>query len=262
MRLVTKPVLAFLLALSLAACAGSGTTQKIADKTAAGNNSNSPEQASENPYIKNYVNKGRPAIALQPDPDGPKIYRGKDQVADYKRMLENGFDMVGYSSFLGLDVAPEKAAEQAKAIKADLVLVYAEQKASTPASVQIDQARKAKKTQDQGIDTPAPQDQTLYKYFASYWVKLAPPLIGVHVETNAQDEKPFGLRVVAVVKESPAAKAAIQEDDVLTRIGDVVLDKPATLTQAAQRYAGKTVEVLYKRGDNDGKTTMTLNSRL
>lgn len=266
MRLVTKPVLALLLALSLAACAGSGTTQKIADKTATGNNSNSLEQASENPYIKNYVNKGRPAIALQPDPDGPKIYRGKDQVSDYKRMLENGFDMVGYSSFRGLDVAPEKATEQAKIIKADLVLVYAEQKASTPASVQIDQARKAKKAQNQnasaGSDTPAPQDQTLYEYFASYWVKLAPPLIGVHVEANTQDEKPFGLRVVAVVKESPAARATIQEDDVLTRIGDVVLDRPAALTQAAQRYAGQTVEVLYKRGDNDGKTAMTLNNRL
>jgi len=265
MRSVARPMLVLLLALNLAACAGSGTTQKIADKTAAGNSPNSPEQVSENPYIKNYVSKGRPAIALQPDPDGPKIYRGKSQVSDYKRMLENGFDMVGYSSFRGLDVAPEKATEQAKTIKADLVLVYAEQKASTPASVRINQARKAKKAQDQNdsasSDTPAPQDQTLYEYFASYWVKLAPPLIGVHVEANTQDDKPFGLRVVAVVKESPAAKAAIQEDDVLTRIGDVALDKPATLTQAAQRYAGQTVDVLLVRGNYDKKTVMTLNSR-
>lgn len=266
MRLVTIPLLASLLALSLAAFAGGETAQKSADKAAATGKPNTSGQGTENPYIKNYVNKGRPAIALQPDPDGPKIYRGKDQVADYKRMLENGFDMVGYSSFRGLDVAPEKATEQAKTIKADLVLVYAEQKASTPASVQIEQARKAKKAQNQNeaasADTLMPQDQKLYEYFASYWVKLAPPLIGVHVEANTKDEKPFGLRVVAVVKESPAAKATIQEDDVLTRIGDVALDKPAALTQAAQRYAGQTVEVLYMRGDNDGKTAMTLNNRL
>jgi membrane-associated protease RseP (regulator of RpoE activity) len=202
---------------------------------------------------------------LQPDPAGPKIYRGENQAGDYKRMLENGFDMLGYSSFQGLDVAPEKATEQAKNIKADLVLVYAEQKGSTPASVQIEQARKAKKAQDQNAsasgDTPAAQDQKLYEYFASYWVKLAPPLIGVHVESYTQDDRRPGLRVIAVVKESPAARAAIQEDDVLTRIGDIALDKPAALTQAAKRYEGETVNVALHRGDNDLTLPMTLNSR-
>ncbi|HLD08880.1 MAG TPA: PDZ domain-containing protein [Methylophilaceae bacterium] len=256
MRLVIRPILALLLALSLAACAGGGATQKTADKAAANNKSGSTEQASENPYAKSYVNKGRPTIALQPDPDGPKIYRGQNQVNDYKLMLENGFDMVGYSSFKGRGIAPEKATEQAKDIKADLVLLYAEKKGSTPASVQIDQARK-----NAGDGANKAQDQTLYEYFASYWVKLAPPLIGVHVEANTQDDKRFGLRVMAVVRESPAARAAIQEDDVLTRIGDVALDKPEALTQAAQRYAGQTVDVLYKRGDNEGKTVMTLNNR-
>ncbi len=232
MRLVTGAVLALLLTLSLSA------------------------RADENPYVKSFVNKGRPAIALQPDPAGPKIYRGQDQVEDFKLMLENGFDMVGYSSFQGLDIPPEKATEQAKAVKADLVLLYATQKGNTPLSVQLDQARKkAPEEADKA------QDQKLYEYFASYWVRLAPPLIGVHVENNTQDDSQPGLRVIAVVKESPAAKAAIQDEDVLTRIGDVTLDKPEALTQAAKRYEGKTVDVLYKRGGNDGKTTMTLNSR-
>lgn len=243
MRLVTRLIPALLLGLSLSAYA------------------DSPAQASENPYAKSYVNKGRPTIALQPDPTGPKIFRGKSQVDDYKRMLENGFDMLGYSSFQGLNVAPEKATEQAKNIKADLVLVYAEQRGNMPASVQIDQAREKARDGAASSDTSTSQDHILYEYFASYWVKLAPPLIGVHVEANTQDDQRFGLRVIAVVKESPAAKAAIQEDDVLTRIGDVVLDKPEALTQAAKRYAGQTVDVLYKRGDNDGKTVMTLNNR-
>jgi len=249
MRLMTGPMLALFMALNLTAYAG--------DEPVATDKAGGSQQASENPYTKSFVNKGKPTVALQPDPAGPKLYRGENQVADFKRMLEDGFDMVGYSNFQDLDVPPEKAIEQAKNIKADLVLVYAQQKGSTPASVQIDQARK--KAQD---GTPsATQNQKLYEYFASYWVKLAPPLIGVHVETNTQDDNRFGLRVIAVLKDSPAAKAGIQDDDVLTRIGDVALDKPAALTQAAKRYAGKTVDVLYKRGGNDGKTTMTLNSR-
>ena len=260
MRLVTRPILASLLALSLtlslAACVGGGAKQKTADEDVASSDSGSVGLASENSYVKSYVSRGRPTIALQPDPAGPKIYRGENQVGDYKLMLENGFDMLGYSSFKGQDIAPEKATVQAKNIKADLVLLYAEKKGGTPVGVQIDQARK--KT---GDEVKTDRDQILYEYFASYWVKLAPPLIGVHVESNILDENRFGLRVIAVVKESPAAKAAIQEDDVLTRIGDIALDKPEALTQAAKRYEGKTVDVLYKRGDNEGKTTMTLNSR-
>lgn len=263
MRLDIKILFGLLLTLSLNGYADEDTSQKIADKPADRKSGNA-EQTLENPYSKSYVSRGRPTVALQPDTTGPKIYRGKDEVSDYQRMLENGFDMLGYSSFQGLDVPPARAIEQAQKLKADLVLVYAKQKGSRPVSVQIDQMRK--KAQDQKAPTgsdvsSSPQNQALYEYFASYWVKLAPPLIGVHVETyNEEDSKP-GLRVIAVVKESPAAKAAIQGGDVLTRIGDVELSKPEMLTQAAQRYAGQTVEVLYQRGNDDAKTVMTLNSR-
>jgi C-terminal processing protease CtpA/Prc len=186
-------------------------------------------------------------------------------VDDYKRMLENGFDMLGYSSFHGLDVAPEKATEQARNIKADLVLVYAEQKSSTPATVQIDQARKKlrDKSDDDTENSEAAStlNNNLYEYFASYWVKLAPPLIGVHVEADAKDESRSGLRVLAVVNDAPAAKAGLQEGDVLTRIGEFALDKPEVLTQAAQHYAGQTVDVIYQRAGNEEKTAMTLNKR-
>ncbi len=246
MRLITKPLLALLLALNTAGAYAA--------------------EASENPYAKSYVSRERPSIALEPDPSGPKIYRGADQVTDYKRMLESGFDMLGYSNFQGLDVSPDKATEHARNIKADIVLVYAEQKGSTPATVQIDQARnRAKSKASAGNEAvqqdEQPKDQTLYEYFASYWVKLAPPLIGVHVETNTQDEDRFGLRIIAVVKESPAAKAGLEEDDILTRIGDVTMDKPEALTSAAKRYAGQTVDVQFKRGPTVGNTAMTLNSR-
>jgi PDZ domain-containing protein len=242
-KLLPQTLLAFLLALNIAGVYAA--------------------EVPENPYAKSFVSRGRPSIALQPDPAGPKLYRGDNQVDDYKRMLENGFDMLGYSSFQGLDVSPEKATEQARDIKADMVLVYAERKGGTPATVQIDQARQKAKEKNSAaeVDVPQAKDQKLYEYFASYWVKLAPPLIGVHVEANTQDENSLGLRVIAVVKDSPAAKAGITDEDVLTRIGEFTLDKPEALTKAAQHYAGKTVDVSYKRGDNEASTSMTLNSR-
>jgi PDZ domain len=256
MRLIIRLVLAALLALSVAGCAGSSKSQKADDRASAG--SEMAGQASDNPYVESYVDKGRPATTLPPDPAGPKIYRGEDQVADYQRMLENGYDMLGYSSFKAGDVSPDLASAQAKQIKADLVLLYAEVKASEPASVRIQKMREQAKNKD---GEPVAPDQKLYEYFASYWVKIAPPLLGVHVSGPALGEKTNGLTVIAVVKESPAAKAEIEEGDMILRIGDVDVTKPELLSQAAQRYQGQTVELLVQRGGILDKKMVTLNSR-
>ena len=247
MRLINVLLLAGLVAVSLSASAASA----------------------ENPYTKSYVSKGAPTVALQPDPAGPKVYLGKVKEEDYLRMLENGYDMLGYSSFDGPDAAPELATQQAKQIKADLVLVYTKLSGSVPASVQIQQLREqAAKTAtpDKNLNG-APtgkvllEDQARYTYFASYWVKLAPPLIGVHVTPTEKDADVAGLIVKAVVRQSPADKAEIQAGDVITRIGDIALTKPEALTEAAQRYTGQTVEVALQRDGNPSTKTMTLNKK-
>ena len=222
----------------------------------------------ENLYSKSYVSKNNPGVALQPDPSGPKVYLGSDEKEkDYQRMLENGFDMLGYSSFEAAeDVSPDQVAEQAKKVKADLVLVYTKLTGNVPASVRIqqlrDKARQAQKNpEDQSMGAKLDEEHGLYSYFASYWVKLAPPLIGVHVTTSGEGDSATGLKVLAVVKDSPAAKVALQEGDVLTRIGEIELTKPETLTQAAQRYAGQSVEIAWQRDGDANKATITLNKR-
>lgn len=257
MHLIIAPILAVVLALSVAGCASSGTSSQ---KAAANGGS-----AAENPYTTSFVSRDRPAVALQPDPAGPKIYRGNVKEDDYPRMLSNGFDMLGYSSFEAADVAPEQALEQARKIRADLVLVYSRLVGSVPASVQIKQMRENALKADAGKDpahsgTLLPQEQARYSYFASYWVKLAPPLIGLHVTGSKESTEP-GLTVLAVIKQSPAEKAGIQDGDVLTRIGDVELLTPEALTQAAQQYAGQSVDITFLRDGSTSKTSMTLNHR-
>ena len=220
------------------------------------------EPDSTNPYTKSYVSRGLPSIALQPDATGAKIYRSDDKEADYLRMLGEGYDMIGESSFEAGDVAPDMVKEQAAKVKADLVMVYTKLKASTPASVQIqklrDRARQAKKDPSAVMDDEA-DDQQIYAYNATYWVRLAPPLIGVHVK-QAKDQKE-GLTIMAVVKNSPAAEAGLQADDVLTRIGEIELTKPEALSQAAKRYAGQAVEIRFLHEDQPVITTLKVNSR-
>jgi S1-C subfamily serine protease len=82
----------------------------------------------------------------------------------------------------------------------------------------------------------------------------------VHVNGPVAQDQP-GLPVVAVVKQSPADKAGLVDGDVLTRLGEVNLDKPEALTRAARQYAGKTVELDFRRSGNPGKAMITLNQR-
>lgn len=216
----------------------------------------------DNPYADNYKALAMRAKILPPEKPEPEIFKGSDnKEADYQRMLEKGFDLLGYSSFEAGDVPAEKLMEHAKAVNAHLVLVTSQRSGDVPASIKIEQLRK--KARELNTDTVdldmLDQSSVRYAYHASYWVKLAPPLIGLHVRPPTKDEQGSGLIVVAVINNSPANKASLQELDVIKSIGDVVLESPEALTKAAQRYAGQTVEVVYMRQGAINKTTMTLN---
>lgn len=214
-----------------------------------------------NHYTESYVSKQALSVPLQPDPAGPKLYRGENKKEDYRRLLRKGYEQLGQSSFEAADVSPQQALEQARKIGADLVLVYSRQIGNVPLSVQLEQLREQAKNSEghTTLEVEAPEQQNRYAYFATYWVKLAPPLIGVHVTSPGKDQEARGLKVLTVIDESPAAQARIQEGDAITRIGDVEISSPQALTQAAQRYAGETVEVALVRGGMESKTSMTLN---
>lgn len=205
-----------------------------------------PRRDEFNPYEHAYVSR-----AKEPDkPQGiPKLFAGTDKVADYYLLLEDGYDLLGYSSFESGDVPPEQALTHAAKLNADLVLVY---------HVGIDNLANLKARRGSGVEKG--HNGTLYEYFASYWFKLPMPLLGLHVQRERPDED-AGLEVLAVVKQSPAAVSGLQRGDVLTRIGDVELHQPEQLAMAAQRYSGQSVEIIGRRDDVPFKLNVTLNRR-
>jgi membrane-associated protease RseP (regulator of RpoE activity) len=191
-----------------------------------------------NPFAESYV-KHLPAPAAAHEP--LKLYAGTDKVEDYYRLLEEGYDMLGYSSFEAGNVPPERVAHYAGQLNADVVLVYTKgvDVLKTPSASEATAGKDASQ-----------EDRTLYEYFASYWTKMPPPLLGLHVQRENGEEDESGLEVLAVIKQSPAAVAGIQRGDVLTQLGDQVLHRPEQLVQAAQRYAGQTVRL---SGTRDGE---------
>jgi hypothetical protein len=210
-----------------------------------------------NPFARAFVKRDLPGAVWQHDPQGTKVYRGEDQVNDYQRMLENGYDMLGYSEFFAGDVPPSLLEQHAKSINADVVLVYTKLAGEVPANIQAQQLREQAR---QGKTPDATEvSQNSYTYFASYWGKLMPPLLGVHVLGPTESEETDGLEVLAVINGSPADKAGIRERDILKRLGDVALDRPSALMQAARRYAGQQVEAEVQRGQNMARIPVQLN---
>ena len=175
-----------------------------------------------NPFMKHYQdgsgglgkqNRAEPAGAGE-----PKLTTGTDPDGDALRMLEDGYTRIGVSYFNAASVDAHGALEQAKAVHADSVIVYSSKAGER------------------------------HNYLATYWVKLQPPVFGVHMqdlttETRILSGTKTGAYVIAVVKDSPAARAGIVRGDIIRKIGDVDVNGGAVLYDAVMKYAGQKVMV-------------------
>ena len=228
--------------------------------------------AAENLYEKNYVKQNNSnLVSLQAKPD-TKLFVSNHKNEDNIPMLEDGYDLMGFSSFDAGDVPPNDALAHAKSIKADTVLVYVKYGSEKTASSKIAALKEAAKKTGEVDEKDVQANGTQYRYYASYWAKLPTPLLGVHIiklkpaatgdaEDDAKLQADNGLKLLAVIKDSPAAKANLLRGDVLMKIGDVNLEKPEALYDAVKKYQGQSVVIAYERGGEAAVTTATLNKR-
>ena len=113
------------------------------------------------------------------------------------------------------------------------------------------------------------EEQTNYKYYASYWAKLPTPLLGVHViklakKETAEDEKAVeyaGLKVLAVIKDSPAANAGLKRGDVLLKLANNQLNKPEELSNVVRQHQGQEVAVEFERNGEKNITKTQINAK-
>ena len=225
-----------------------------------------------NLYAKNYKEQNAYHLkSLSANPDTKMLVSNHKDI-DNISMLEGGYDMMGSSGFDATDVPADLALQHAKSIKADTVLVYSKYGSAKTNSSKIELIKEAAKKGGEIDAKDLVDEPTKYTYYASYWAKLPMPLLGVHViklkkqadPDDADAAKPLeekGLKIIAVIQESPAAKANIVKGDTLLKIGDVALVKPDDLFAAVKRYQGQTVPVELQRGDAEVKTTVALNTR-
>jgi len=209
-----------------------------------------------NPYAKFYQDKtGGEDLTRSPrvilSSDKPEQFRGNDQDADDIRMHEDGFGLIGVSAFNGPDTSAvdiSKMLAQAEKVHASAVLIYPPKYAGV------------------GGGSLGGSYYPTYHYFASYWIKLKPPVFGVYVgELSAELKEKIGsdkgVVVVAVIKNSPAASVDIVRGDVLRQIGEEEIIDKATLNKALSQYAGKKVTVKYLHDGKEITKEVVFNER-
>lgn len=230
-------------------------------------------QAAEvNLYAKNYNAQNSDNLkSLEANPD-TKMFASSHKDEDNISMLEDGYDMIGSSGFDAEVVPAEQALEHAKSIKADTVLVYSKYASTKTTGSKLQLVKEAAKNGGEIEAEALVEAPVQYHYYASYWAKLPMPTLGVNViklklKTSEEGDKLVtfkeepGLKIIAVIKASPAAKAGVVTGDVLLKIGDVELVKSDDLFAAVQRYAGQTVAVEFERNSKPLKVSVALNAR-
>ncbi len=225
--------------------------------------------AAENLYEKSYQAQNNGDLkSMQAAPD-TKMYVSNHKEEDDISMLENGYDMMGSSGFTAGDVPAEQALQYAKTLKADTVLVYSKYGSTKTAAGKIQLIKEAAKLGKELAEKDLVAEPTNYKYYASYWVKLPAPLLGVHVIKLAMKESEDaekateyeGLKVIAVIKDSPAAKAGLMRGDMLLKLADNQLNKPEELSSVVRKHQGQEVAVEYERNGEKAMTKAQINTK-
>jgi len=249
--------------------------------------------AAMNPFCQFYQDKtGGIDISKHPNvilPAGePKIHSGGDVDADLQKMLEDGYELLGFASFNSGNVSKSQMIAQAKQVKAEVVVFYSKYTntilGSTPLTLPDNQtvtgftsgniyggrgsvsySGSSTSTIYGTKTTYIPYSQNRYDYFASFWIKLKKPIFGA-VSNNLPSKlrekigSNKGVLVIAVRKGSPAFMADVLKGDILRKINDTEIVDAKTLSELLPKFAGQTVSIELLRDDESITKQIKLNT--
>ena len=228
--------------------------------------------AAENLFEKNYQQQspdGFKSFSKEPD---TKISRGWDRKTDITKMLEKGYDLMGYSGFTSLNLPHSLAIDFGKKIKADLVLIYDRQINDSNKASRFKAARQkaidenrikttGNVTEIEVTESDLVDPSVRFDFYTTYWVKLPKPTFGTHfIKLKGGESKQSieGVQVIAVIEDSPAHKAGILKNDNINSINNIKVDTPDDLIKMIRLNKGKDVEVTYKRNGETHKVLVAL----
>jgi hypothetical protein len=248
-------------------------------------------------YYTPAASSSSPAIALPP-PATPQMYaHSSDLNADGKRLREQGYVLLGTSSFYGPANRSNanQAVEQGKKVGAALVLVKSEYMdtltgvvpytVTGPPQTAIVNTTGTANAYGTGeyasgtynststVTMPGTTTTNFMPYsiprntfFASYWAKGDPTKMQLGAywlplpdEMRHRLQRNTGVQINIVVVGTPAFRANILEGDVIVKINSEDVVDVAGFRDQLTRYAGQTVNLGVIRGDASKAIPVTLN---
>ncbi len=223
-----------------------------------------------------------PIYILTKDP--PKVMKGCDDKHDALAMHENGFVMIGYSSFNGTRGSVSDAANQAKNVHAE-VAIYCSKHTETMSRMRAVSSPDIKfstssgqtfgsgtitnsygdsfnysgrssaggGTTTFGTKTTYVQDRvSRYDFSATYWVKTLPPIFGAFAVSLKPEERRLyqtnkGAKVHITIIGSPAFNADIFRGDIIKKIGNSEVVDGSSYGNAVKENSGRNVKILILR---------------
>jgi S1-C subfamily serine protease len=207
----------------------------------------------------------------------PQIYAGGDIETDRETMLQNGYAIVGYSSFNAANATETQLRAQAEKVNAEIVVYYSEYTNTVSGSVPLTlPTTQTSTTNMQGTaygsggyatmtgtatttttgsrTTYIPYSTDRYDFAATYWVKLKPMSLGVYfedltTETRQRIGSNKGVFITTVVNDSPAFMADIFPGDIVRTMNGRKVISQQDFSEKIAASAGKRVELGLLRDD-------------
>jgi uncharacterized protein YcfL len=246
------------------------------------------------PFSQNYYDQTRgldltkvPFVVIPTEE--PKLFRGSNPQKDMQSMLENGYQIIGYSSFNAGNVDINGALRQAKQAHASIVLLYSQYTDTASGSLPLMFPKTQTTTSSMygsaygsggyasysgtGYTTTYgtqtiyfPYSVRRYDYLATYWIKLKPPVLGAHTQNLTTElrqaiQSNKGVVVHAVIKGSPAFYADILKGDILKKIADIEIYDVKTLQQALIQHQGQRVSIKILRNGKEIQKQVKLRQK-
>ena len=214
-----------------------------------------------NPYSDTYVNTSSPNISvndIKPLTENDiKLINSKNVKDDLINAFENGYEMIGYSSFNTTDVSEKYIKSQALNVNATMV-IYSKQFTSQDSELEpvfFDDfcSRRYYNSMDCGGPDWQYVQKSKYDYLATFWIKANLTGLGIlvqdiSIEKRKELETNYGAEVKAVRKDSEAYKE-IALGDVITKINGSDIKDKDEYTKEVEKNKGKKVKLeLLRKG--------------
>lgn len=188
--------------------------------------------------------------------------------------------MIGYANWEGPDVNLELAIEQARLVNAEIVTVartylrtYSGSSPLTLPSTTYSNSTfnagpiygSAATTTYGSQTTYIPYNVDRYTYSSEFWRKRSfPPILGTSTTALEQEdrhrhERNKGLKVRAVVTNSPAWNAGILEGDIIIRVNTEEISDKEHFNTVLTKYAGQNVDLMIFRNGAEKSISVQLN---